>query len=84
MAGGIAYNKASPFSVAFSLSAKDMAESTVPSQPSESPQHSTLELIKHDSTIAAPERDNAIVAPENSRANDAPQVSDPTTKLIMI
>ncbi|KAG7004505.1 ToMV susceptible protein tm-1(GCR26) [Physcia stellaris] len=54
---------------------KDMAGSVeLPLSP-KSPQHSTLELIKHDATLAAPERDHAVVAPESSRDGDAPQIA---------
>ena len=38
------------------------------------PDHSTLELVKHDQSVNAPERDHALVAPENGRQRDAPEV----------
>ena len=38
------------------------------------PPHSTLELVRHDSSCRALERNHAIVAPENARDGDAPQV----------
>lgn len=53
-----------------------MADSKALPQLPDSPQFSTLELVKHDATLAAPEHDNAVVAPENDRTNDAPQVCD--------
>lgn len=40
-----------------------------------SPQHSTLELAKHDNTAGAPERDHAGAAPEHRREQAALQVS---------
>ena len=61
-----------------------MAGSAEPPTSPESPQHSTLELIKHDATLAAPERDYAVVAPERSSDGDAPQVSHPIGNLTLI
>lgn len=60
-----------------------MAGSAEVPQSPESPLHSTLELIKHDATLAASEPDYAVVAPEISGDGDAPQVSHPITNLIL-
>ena len=48
-------------------------------QASDSPQHSTLELVKHDASAAAPERDHAVVAPENGRQVHPPEVRSYST-----
>ena len=53
--------------------AEDLAPTT------DSPRHSTLELVKHDATAAVRERDHAIEAPENGRQFHPPEVRGHST-----
>ncbi|KAL8792432.1 MAG: hypothetical protein Q9195_004965 [Heterodermia aff. obscurata] len=50
---------------------QDEAQVGVPALPD----HSTLELVKHDKSVTAPERDHALVAPERGRQRDAPEIT---------